>query len=417
MSSELSVFPIADEALAYEMAIAESEFREFGIVANAVHQLNLDRLQQFKQQSTDPMGSYADLDSYQIWSRTQYLLSERAKTGKLSRYFAARADFESDVVLAKAHNIPTPRYIHMGRSYAPTSVSLESLDANKRATLIGTTKYRTDVPQLGAAIRSLEAIHVQKREETATRKADRMKQTRETYRPPTSAETEEALRSLDASVNPQLAKIYPKKQTITEAQLTAFNELEYLQPMSLLDGSIRKADIAVVSAEFVAKSAWQQLMSVAGDEIIANPQRSAMSFWRVESIERSFDSLTDRFNGTVTNVSVIDLPVTKAWAETFFTAEQRAGLYPYGIRRLRFVATLKSSGKPETYSRLDVVHYVRKGDASNAPSIVATRRKADRLTALAIQQSMVEESKAIAGVVTDALGHEVSAGLPTLGKN
>ncbi len=385
---------ITDVSLAYDMACAENEFRVLGKLACIAR-------------------DYAPLVEVEYAESTRYHHSSTVSESRLVGYFDKRANYASGVVLAEYLGIDKPKFKGLGRYEIASSVhELELVDSRKKLSLIEKLLRIGNHEELTNM--SSDDLENMKRKPQLVLEQENTRR-RQMYR------QREAAKNAKARVirNNNLLKIMvgPFRETVDESLLQSIFEADDLEPVTVLESPIRKDDIAPVVYELVAKLSHNVLRNADVNNIIGTSGTAAPTrYWKKHEIKKVAESLVNKFNGTVTNLSVMKLPVTDDWLTENYTSDFKDEIYAETINRLRFIAELKSTGKPKIYSQIEYGVYVRRSNDTLGPSIVATTRKINRMSAEAVQESLTQESIAIAEVVSSNSGPAILAGLPTLGK-
>ncbi|HEX7633350.1 MAG TPA: hypothetical protein VF401_03420 [Candidatus Saccharimonadales bacterium] len=184
-----------------------------------------------------------------------------------------------------------------------------------------------------------------------------------------------------------------------------------LEPVSLLEAPIRKADITPKIVAVIGGFAYRSYL--AAFEESENEQGVYMRFPEA-SVASAVGQLTHRYYGNVPAVIGTKLPVTAEFMEGYFLRQDLDAILPETVTRLQFDATLKPTGKPAFVARVGTVIYESVSDAGDH-RITTTVRKVDRMAAELAIQSLRNEAQAISGLI-DSHSYEVLAGLPSLGK-
>jgi len=392
---------VEDSELAHDMANAERPFREEQLLATSYYKHLFDTVKD--RYKNVPY----DRDDMNMLARTAY------RTTRIAAYLGRRAAFEGNIEYATQAGETTPSFNHGPRSYAHGSSELEVLDSRKREELLGSILQEPDfIDREGLNAEALELKKSQARDIIHAKQ----KEDREKYKANKKSPNFKGADTLDASENPFLRKMLSLlpgyKEVFLPDGITGFSASDDMETRSLFEGHIRKQDIGPRIYEFLAKSSWQQLLDTTGEDIV-DISSQATKLWKSKNILSTAESLVAGFNGTVTDVSVLKLPLDEEWVESYFDTESLQSIYPDSIQRLQFIATLKSSGRPESHSVLNCVQYVRETDSG--PCVAVTTRKADRVTAEALIRSHREESIGIHEVLASQ-NREILSGLPSLGK-
>lgn len=413
MNTESPVSFVEAVELAHDMALAESEYQEFGIVARA---LLATTYQTLRQRSTE---QYTHPNNLSIRSNEEYiddLMTAKKRYASLAKFFASRASFASDLVLSDAHGQDAPIFPYRFMRYTLDDPQLHILDSRKRTETLTAANIQLDPTHYSALLENLHEKHHAKQSFVVAHEKALQRQYDKNKRLKKNQELLKGGDSLDVTTNRVLARLTPSEQLLDSSHIYAFEKLEYLKTMTLMDGFVKKTQVPFVLREFIAKLAWNNLLAVAGEEMLTGAQGIPTIACSPGIILNSLGSLLSKYNGTVLSVSAMRLPVTEEWEQDYFAENVRDAMYEDSLKRVRSIAKLRPTGRHKEYVTLDAAYYVRRHAHTESPAIVITTRKSDALTAHALQESLVNESIAARRVVNDALSREVLSGLPSLGK-
>lgn len=404
---------IADIELAQTMALAEKPFREYAILAEDMQQRLTDVYADL------PPITWMDFNS--SWTPHKKARAAIEEARRIANYYVQRGIHASDVVQAEHDGHDTPIFSYHWHTYEDVEM-LERADARRNIKLVNLLLRHPDVAEKRGLTE--DSLHRDRQHLHSILRPEKIDKADKAVVKPEQPVIDRRLighTSLRRSKNKMLDNMFSRNhltpEAITSEQVQDFASYEPLQRLNLLSGFIRKNNVAPIVFEFLAKHAWNHLLETVGGDLSGKMKSSPTSHWQPTRIADLTESLVDRFNGTVTDVSVMKLPITEEWKKEYFESKKLSSIQPASIERLKFIATLKPTGKPEAYSTLDTVLYTMYDNNDRiTPKIMVTTRKADRVTAEVLQESLRQESIAIAHVLELTQSHEVLVGLPSLGK-
>lgn len=396
---------IDDIDLAWDVAHAEKEFRDYACLGSLVmnHAMPLMHISGYRW-SEEADAAYKHQNNYK-------------QSLKAVAYFTNRAIYNGDIMQDSYEGVDPPDFMFQGRYYTPDSRQLTQIDRMKKLDIIDRLlKYEH-------GFNTSIVTNERNRLETESRyylQSARMEQY--TFQKERMLDSLlENPESFDSKKNKMLLRMLDhaafKGDVINPEVIENFNKATYLERIPLADGFIRKNDVAPAVFEFIAKLAWSKLLTQLGPDLREEVTALPTKHWNSKSVMATATGLVGQFNGTITELSVHKLPITDEWLEAYFNDNTLDNVYEGSLERVAFIAGLKSTGKPLAYSSIETVLYIRGQDEDSSPALVATSRAADRLSAEALQESIRNESKAVAYVIENSRNREILAGLPSLGKN
>ncbi len=158
--------------------------------------------------------------------------------------------------------------------------------------------------------------------------------------------------------------------------------------------TIRKDHVTPAVMYTIAEAGRRLLTEHDGWEELINQR--PLRDWSARRLIAAVDSLTAKFNGTVTSVDAMKPTVDTAWMEEYFSnvaAKDSIGVDD--VERILVLVGLKSTGREEVYAVLESVVY-RHVDPDDGIRVVATTRKSDqKVTAEQFQAILNDQSSRI----------------------